>query len=97
MSTTVVTNPVSGEITVVIWTQEEIQARIQRMTPVMWDNLRSERNARLGESDAYVLPDRWAAYTTEQQSAWAVYRQALRDLPQNTTDPFNPVWPIKPT
>jgi len=26
----------------------------------------------------------------------AAYRQALRDLPANTTDPANPVWPVKP-
>jgi hypothetical protein len=24
------------------------------------------------------------------------YRQALRDLPANTTDPENPVWPTAP-
>ena len=27
---------------------------------------------------------------------WMDYRQALRDLPANTTDPANPVWPTKP-
>ena len=27
---------------------------------------------------------------------WVDYRQALRDLPANTTDPANPVWPTKP-
>jgi len=34
--------------------------------------------------------------TTEQRQAWATYRQALRDLPANTTDPRNPTWPTKP-
>jgi len=29
-------------------------------------------------------------------AAWAAYRQALRDLPANTADPRNPVWPIPP-
>jgi len=27
---------------------------------------------------------------------WMDYRQALRDLPANTTDPANPDWPVKP-
>lgn len=27
---------------------------------------------------------------------WMNYRQALRDLPANTVDPANPVWPVKP-
>jgi len=28
--------------------------------------------------------------------ARTAYRQALRDLPSNTTDPFNVTWPINP-
>ena len=27
---------------------------------------------------------------------WTTYRQALRDLPANTTNPANPTWPTKP-
>ena len=52
--------------------------------------LRAERDRRLAETDWWVLPDRTA--TTEQLA----YRQALRDLPANTVDPANPVWPTKP-
>ena len=96
MYTTVETNAITGEVTVREWAQEEIDARKSRLTPMRWDSLRKERNDKLAESDAYVLPDRWSAYTSEQQTAWATYRQALRDLPQNTQDPFNPVWPTKP-
>lgn len=62
-----------------------------------WKALRVERDRLLVESDVYVLPDRWSSYTAEQQAAWASYRQALRDVPQNTTDPNNPTWPVKPT
>ena len=51
---------------------------------------RDLRNARLAETDWWVLPDRTP---TDEQLA---YRQALRDLPANTTDPANPVWPTKP-
>jgi hypothetical protein len=31
--------------------------------------------------------------TDAQKAEWAAYRQALRDLPQTQTDPFNIVWP----
>lgn len=93
----VITNAVTGEVTVTPFTPEEEAAHIAWATSRAWEKLRDRRNAILIESDAYVLPDRWAVYTSEQQAAWSAYRQALRDLPQNTTDPFNPVWPVAPT
>ena len=52
--------------------------------------LRKERNKRLAETDYLALSD--ATLTDEMRT----YRQALRDLPANTTDPANPVWPEKP-
>lgn len=58
--------------------------------------LRTRRDELLRESDTSVLPDRWAAMPTETQTAWAVYRQALRDLPATTADALNPVWPVAP-
>ena len=97
MTTTVDTNAITGEVTIRDWTEEEVIARIVRLTPLQWSSLRSQRNNLLDKSDSHVLPDRWANYTTEQQLAWTIYRQALRDLPENTTDPFNPVWPVMPT
>ena len=39
---------------------------------------------------------RWAALTAEQQAAWADYRQALLDVPQQAGFPHNVVWPTKP-
>jgi len=35
--------------------------------------------------------------TDAKKTEWATYRQALRDLPANTNDPSNPVWPIQPS
>lgn len=52
--------------------------------------LRKKRNQLLAETDYLALSD--MAMSTEMQT----YRQALRDLPANTTDPANPVWPVKP-
>jgi hypothetical protein len=56
-----------------------------------WAALRTERDRLLAETDWWVVADRTA---TDEQLA---YRQALRDLPANTTDPANPVWPVKPS
>ncbi len=62
----------------------------------LWSSLRAERDARLIASDVYVWADRWAGYTDAARAAWTDYRQALRDLPENTADPANPAWPEVP-
>ena len=56
-----------------------------------WQLLRSTRDGLLAASDWTVLSD-----TPTSTAAWKTYRQELRDLPANTTDPFNPVWPTPP-
>lgn len=59
-------------------------------------DLRNKRRYLLNESDKYAIPD-WPHPTPEARQAWLDYRQALRDLPANTEDPANPVWPTAPT
>jgi hypothetical protein len=59
-----------------------------------WAELRSSRDYKLSECDWTQLPD--APLTEEQKTAWITYRQALRDLPANTEDPKNPIWPTSP-
>ncbi len=63
-------------------------------TDELWAALRAERNRRLAACDWTVLPD--VPLSVEKIDEWKVYRQALRDLPENTTDPGNPVWPAPP-
>ena len=48
------------------------------------------------QTDFLAMPD-YPHPTPESKQAWLDYRQALRDLPANTTDPLNPVWPEAPT
>ena len=60
-----------------------------------WIILRNQRDALLMMSDRRMLWD--SPLTDEQKQQWATYRQALRDLPANTTDPANPTWPTKPS
>jgi hypothetical protein len=55
-----------------------------------WSELRKERNRRLIETDYLALTD----FTLSPEMA--AYRQALRDLPSNTSNPMSPVWPVKP-
>ena len=54
--------------------------------------LREQRNVRLAVSDWTQLPDAPTANT----AAWRLYRQALRDLPQQWTYPNAPQWPTAP-
>lgn len=53
--------------------------------------LRNKRNVLLSASDWTQVSD-----APVDKAAWAEYRQTLRDLPENTTDPENPVWPTPP-
>ena len=57
-----------------------------------WANLTMVRNAKLQGSDWTQVPD-----APVDSAAWAVYRQQLRDLPANTTDPRDVTWPVPPS
>jgi hypothetical protein len=57
-----------------------------------WADLKMVRDGRLKGSDWTQVPD-----APVDAAAWAVYRQQLRDLPANTTDPRNVVWPEPPS
>lgn len=56
--------------------------------------LRTKRDAKLSATDWIVVKSYEAGEPVPQ--SWIDYRQALRDLPANTVDPFNPVWPQEP-
>ena len=55
-----------------------------------FEELRMKRNMLLDQSDWRGMSD------LTMSDAWKTYRQALRDLPANTADPANPVWPDEP-
>mgnify|MGYP002697919315 CR=1 FL=1 len=72
-------------------TEAELQAAYDAAVSVeALKTLRTNRNRLLAETDYLALAD--STLTDEMRA----YRQALRDLPANTTDPANPVWPTKP-
>ena len=90
-----IVNCQTGEHTRVSLTADEIAEREAYARDVLpleqMAALRRQRDQLLAETDWWVFPD--SPDATAEQLA---YRQALRDLPANTTDPANPVWPTKP-
>ena len=71
-------------------TQAELDATLS-------DQIRMERDGLLAEVDAIAGNAlRWATLSAEQQEAWAIYRQALLDVPQQAGFPNDVTWPIKP-
>lgn len=56
--------------------------------------LRTKRDRLLSACDWTQLAD--APITSAQKAEWQVYRQELRDLPENTMDPAAPSWPVPP-
>lgn len=53
--------------------------------------VRAQRNALLTASDWTQVAD-----APVDQSAWATYRQQLRDIPSQSGFPLNVTWPEKP-
>lgn len=54
-------------------------------------SVRSERNSRLASCDWTQLPD-----ALVDASAWQLYRQALRDVPDQEGFPWGVEWPAQP-
>lgn len=56
--------------------------------------INEQRKQLLYASDWTQIPN--GPLTTEQQAAWATYRQELRDIPSQSGYPFNVIWPTPP-
>ena len=56
--------------------------------------IRSTRNIKLSNSDWTQLTD--APLTADQKTAWANYRQELRDITKQAGFPTNVTWPVEP-
>ena len=56
-----------------------------------YNDLRVRRDYLLSLTDFHAFSD-----TPNMSSAMTTYRQALRDLPANTSDPFDVSWPTNP-
>ena len=63
----------------------------------MFESIRLVRSELLSASDWTQMPD--APLTEQQRTAWAIYRQSLRDVPQNNLNAESIddiIWPTKP-
>lgn len=59
---------------------------------------RGERDMRLVQMDGVLCnPLRWASLSDAKKADWAVYRQALLDVPQQAGFPMDITWPVVPT
>lgn len=67
--------------------QDEIAERIVNKS----NEVRAERDALLSASDWTQVAD-----ATVDKAAWAAYRQALRDIPQQAGFPYNVTYPVTP-
>ena len=64
-------------------------------TTYQWQMLRNQRDDKLLLCDWTQGND--TPLGSSKKTEWATYRQALRDLPSNTSDPKNPTWPTEPS
>ena len=71
-------------------TDEDRQAAIAATNAAKLSNLRTRRNELIKATDAYALQD--VMLTNDMKT----YRQALRDLPANTSDLDDITWPVSP-
>ena len=71
---------------------EQVKAKVDELSVTQpFEQLRIDRDNLLKETD-------WMANSDVTMSEeWKTYRQALRDLPANTSDPANPTYPTKPS
>lgn len=59
-----------------------------------WQKIRGRRDRLLSQTDWTITAD--SPLSAEQQQTFRVYRQALRDIPQDYQHPDNVQWPALP-
>ncbi|WP_341481261.1 tail fiber assembly protein [Vibrio vulnificus] len=62
---------------------------------MQWEQVRLKRDRLIASTDWTQMTD--APLDDAKKAEFTAYRQALRDIPQNSSDPDAVVWPEKPT
>ena len=79
---------------VIIGDADGLPQAVEPSAPVVtWDSIRSKRDGLLAASDWTQLAD--SPLTAEKKSAWATYRQALRDITEAASTAAV-IWPTAP-
>jgi hypothetical protein len=82
----------SGDVWVQTWTVvNRTSEEIQQQDTIASQNVRADRNQRLAACDWTQLPD-----APVDKTAWATYRQALRDVTSQANFPWGVDWPTAP-
>jgi hypothetical protein len=69
----------------------------QELDDQAWVDLRTERDRLLSATDFMMTEDYYnSKMTSQEQTDVKTYRDDLRDLPADTSNPHNPTWPTKP-
>lgn len=68
---------------------------VQKRLEVQWGEVREKRNKLLSESDWTQFQD--SPISDTKLTEWQTYRQTLRDITTTQTDPFDIIWPPKPS
>jgi len=70
---------------------DALAEEIEQRTEAQADSVRAERNAKLSASDWTQVAD-----APVDKQAWADYRQALREVPDQAGFPWSVEWPEQP-
>jgi len=63
----------------------------------LWFRVRMERDQLLNDFDiVYCNSERWSKYTEVQKQLCTDYKKALKDIPQNFSNPLTIIWPEIP-
>lgn len=85
-----------NQLTYSVVRQEGQYKQVWSATPISEEiasqRVRDRRSDKLRATDWTQTPD-----ATVDRAAWATYRQALRDVPQQPGFPYSIVWPNEPT
>ena len=74
--------------------EQQMQACAPKDREILSAIQRQNRNNLLAASDWTELPS--CGLPDVKKQAWAPYRQALRDVPQQAGFPWEVTWPVKP-
>jgi len=75
-----------------VWTVRDMTAdEVTSRNDAQAASVRTERNDKLVASDWTQLSD-----SPVDKAAWAIYREALRDVPNQTGFPWTITWPVEP-